>query len=97
MLLRLNDIAKALRKICELYEMDLQYRGVYKPEAVDITKAGKQAVRAPGYGDDPLEEEVIYTDEELDYARELAEALGRKVKEAEGKGVSGTVGGLRVD
>ena len=99
---RLNDLSKAVGRLVELYELDLQSRGVYRPEAQVKNEYADQPARsgAPwlvggaygegesdgGDGGDGGEGEVdgvSYTDEELDYARELAAELGKKVEEAE--------------
>lgn len=63
---RLTEIGAQLKRLGDLYELDLAYRDLHlKPPEADTS------------GDDP---EAFYTDEERDLARDIAEVQGRKVE-----------------
>lgn len=65
---RLDRLSKAVERLCVLYEADLWDRGV-------TIQPSKPALK-------PDDDEVMYVDEERDYAREVVEGMGRtKIKE----------------
>ena len=66
---RLTQIGKELKRIADLYQMDLALRGVFvEPPKADTS------------GDKP---EVLYTDPERDWAREVASRLKEEAAEEE--------------
>ena len=77
---RLTNIANKLDRMCDLYEKDLESRGVLMREATTYASEEAQKKAMDEFTDG------LYTDEEYDYAREVVEEMGKVVKEHKPEG-----------